>query len=362
MLKHLLSTAVTVAGVCTLLLPQSAQAQFKTTYEEIVAAAKREPAVQWCTGLSQKESRPLVAAFKKAYPDVPQVNDFECSGQDATQRVLSEWKARAPQVDILDADDEVLQTLDDQNLTHVQDWSVFKGSPVEIDPRYIFYKGRIVTVGQAHRVIWFNPKVLKAEDAPKSIEDCANPKYKDIIAADVRPAIFEFLQDAGGPWSDERLKKWAAGVKANNPLWVRGAANAFQVISSGERGLICGQQLHGIFRGNVDPASPSAPVQYIIPNPSIARDYDRLAIAPKPLAPNATILFAAFLASNKGQTAIAEINPGYASVYIDGSYTQKAYQRFGAEILRTSQEVIAKVAEKQNKIILGEWGFPSPAK
>ena len=362
MLKHLLSTAVTVAGVCTLLLPQSAQAQFKTTYEEIVAAAKREPAVQWCTGLSQKESRPLVAAFKKAYPDVPQVNDFECSGQDATQRVLSEWKARAPQVDILDADDEVLQTLDDQNLTHVQDWSVFKGSPVEIDPRYIFYKGRIVTVGQAHRVIWFNPKVLKAEDAPKSIEDCANPKYKDIIAADVRPAIFEFLQDAGGPWSDERLKKWAAGVKANNPLWVGGAANAFQVISSGERGLICGQQLHGIFRGNVDPASPSAPVQYIIPNPSIARDYDRLAIAPKPLAPNATILFAAFLASNKGQTAIAEINPGYASVYIDGSYTQKAYQRFGAEILRTSQEVIAKVAEKQNKIILGEWGFPSPAK
>src|SRR4029078_729172 len=115
MLKHLLSTAVTVAGVCTLLLPQSAQDQFKTTYEEIVAAAKREPAVQWCTGLSQKESRPLVAAFKKAYPDVPQVNDFECSGQDATQRVLSEWKARAPQVDILDADDEVLQTLDDQN-------------------------------------------------------------------------------------------------------------------------------------------------------------------------------------------------------------------------------------------------------
>ena len=29
---------------------------------------------------------------------------------------------------------------------------------------------------------------------------------------------------------------------------------------------------------------------------------------------------------------------------------------------KASQEVIAKVAEKQNKIILGEWGFPSPAK
>src|SRR5436190_1578560 len=189
MLKHLLSTAGCLAGLSALLVSGSADAQMKTKYEDIVAAAKKEPAVQWCTGLSPKESRPLVAAFKKAFPDVPQVNDFECAGQDATQRVISEWKARAPQVDILDADDEILKTLDDQNLTHVQDWSVFKGSPVEVDPRVIFYKGRIVTVGQAHRVIWFNPKVISFEDAPKSIEDCANPKYKGIIAADVRPAI-----------------------------------------------------------------------------------------------------------------------------------------------------------------------------
>ena len=110
MLKHLLSTVAGLAGLCVLLMPGSAQAQFKATYDEIVAAAKKEPPVQWCTGLSPKESGPLVAAFKKAYPDVPQVNNFECAGQDATQRVLSEWKARAPQVDILDADDEVLQT------------------------------------------------------------------------------------------------------------------------------------------------------------------------------------------------------------------------------------------------------------
>ena len=364
MLNHLMIRAGGIAALCALLLPGHANAQVKATYDEIIAAAKREPPVQWCTGMTPKETNPLVAAFKKAYPDVPQVNNFECAGQDATQRVLSEWKARAPQVDLLDADDEVLQTLENQNLTLVQDWSVFKGSPVEIDPRNIFYKGRIVTVGQAHRVIWFNPKIVSLEDAPKSFEECASPKYKDIMAADVRPAFFELLQDAGGPWSDEKLKTWAAGIKANNPLWIRGAAHAYQVISSGERGLICGQQLHGLFRGgsSIDPGASNAPVQYVIPKVSLARDYDRLAIAPKPNAPNATVLFAAFLSSNKGQTALAEINPGYASVFIEGSYTQKAYQRFGADILRASQEVIAKVAEKQNKIILGEWGFPSPAK
>ena len=362
MLKHLLSTAAGLAGLCALLVPGSAHAQVKATYDEIVAAAKKEPPVQWCTGMSGKESQPLVNAFKKAYPDVPEVNDFECSGQDATQRVLTEWKARITQVDLLDTDTEILQVMEDQNLTHVQNWSVFKGSPIEIDPTYIFYKGRVLTVGQAHRVIWYNPKILKFEDAPRSLEECANPKYKGILAADVRPALFELSKDVGGPWNEEQLKKWAAGIKANSPLWTRGAAHAYQVISSGERGLICGQQLHGLFRGGIDPADAKAPIQFIIPNPSIARDYTRLVIAPKPTAPNATVLFAAFLASNKGQAAMAEMNPGYASVYVNGSYTQKAYEKFGAKVLRASQEELAKVTDNFTNIILTEWGFPSAAK
>jgi ABC-type Fe3+ transport system substrate-binding protein len=254
--------------------------------------------------------------------------------------------------------------MEDQNLTHVQDWSVFKGSPIEIDPRYIFYKGRVLTVGQAHRVIWFNPKVIKFEDAPKSFEECANPKYKGILAADVRPALFELSKDVGGPWDEAQLKKWATGIKANNPLWVRGASHAYQVIASGERGLNCGQQLHGLFRGarSTDPADPNAPVQFIIPNPSIARDYTRLVIAPKPNAPNATILFAAFLASDKGQAAMAAMNPGYASVYVNGSYTQKHYQRFNAKVLRASQEDLAKITDKVTNIILTEWGFPSASR
>jgi len=362
MLKHVFSSAAGLAGFCALFLATDAQAQFKTKYEDILAAAKREPPVQWCTGMSEKESQPLVNAFKKAYPDVPEVNDFECSGQDATQRVLTEWKARVTQVDLLDTDTEILQAMEDQNLTHVQDWGVFKGSPIEVDPTYIFYKGRVLTVGQAHRVIWYNPKVLKFEDAPRSLEECANPKYKGILAADVRPALFELSKDVGGPWDDAQLKKWAAGIKANNPLWTRGAAHAYQVILSGERGLTCGQQLHGLFRGNIDPSSPTAPIQFIIPNPSIARDYTRLVIAPKPNAPNATILFSAFLASNKGQAAMAAMNPGYASVYVDGSFTQKAYEKFGAKVLRASQEDLAKITDKVTNIILTEWGFPSAAK
>lgn len=362
MLKLFSTTAVALVATGALLTSAPAGAQgIKTKYDEIVAAAKKEPAVQWCTGLSPKESKALVDLFAKTFPDVPRPNDFECFGQDTTQRVLAEWRSRTPQVDIMDADDEMLQMLEDQNLSLVQDWSVFKGTAAEIDERNIGYKGRIVTVGQAHRVIWYNPKVIKFEDAPKTIEDCANPKYKGIIAADVRPAFFELPKDAGGPWDDAKLKSWAEGVKANNPLWIRGTAQGFQVLASGERGFICGHQLHGLFRSDrVAPDDPSAPVQFIIPNPSLVRDYIRLAIAPKPMAPNATVLFAAVMASPAGQKAIADVNPGYSSIFIEGSYAQKAYKKFNAGYLRTTLEAIGKVADKQTKIILGEWGFPSP--
>lgn len=365
MFRSFSATAAGVAALGALVSASVAHAQdIKTKYEDILAAAKKEPPVQWCTGLSPKESGPLVDAFRKLYPDVPRPANIECFGQDTTQRVLSEWRARAPQVDVMDADDEMLELLDRQNLSLVQDWSVFKGTPVEVDPSYIFYKGRILTLGQAHRVIWYNPKVIPTAEAPKTIEACADPKYKGKLAADVRPAFFELLKDAGGPWDDDKLKAWAKGMRDNNPLWVRGTAQAYQVLASGERGLICGHQLHGLWRAGSTPDDDNAPVKYIIPNPSMARDYIRLAIAPRPLAPNGTILFSAFLASNNGQKAIAEINPGYASVLIPGSFTHTAYQKAGASILRASQEANAKVADKQAKIILTEWGFPAatPAK
>ena len=138
MLKRLMSisTAAGVAAVAALSFAAGASAQdFKKTYDEIVEAAKQEPAVQWCTGLDASESQPIVDAFHALYPDVPEPNDFECFGEDATQRVISEWSAGAPQVDILNIDNEIMDTLEKDNLTHVQDWSVFEGTPVQVDPR-----------------------------------------------------------------------------------------------------------------------------------------------------------------------------------------------------------------------------------
>lgn len=366
MLNRLLpiSAATGMVAAAALMSAGLAKADdFKTTYDEILAAAKQEPPVQWCTGLGPSESQPIVDAFVAAFPDVPEPNDFECFGEDATQRVVAEWTAGAPQVDILDMDTEILETLDKENLTHVQDWSVFDGTPVQIDPRYLSYNGRIISVGTALRVNWFNPSIVSREDAPKSFDECADPKYKGKLAQDVRPSFFEMMKDAGGPWTDEHLKEWAAGIAANEPLWIRGTSQAWQVMSSGERGVDCGQQLHGLFRGDrADPNDSNAVVQFIIPNPVIARDYIRLAIAPQPLAPNATLLFSAFMGSDAGgQTAIAEANPGYSSPYIKGSFSQKAVEEAGATILQAPQEKIAAVSDKMNDIILTEWGFPSPA-
>jgi ABC-type Fe3+ transport system substrate-binding protein len=366
MLRHfaLTSTSTGVAVAIALALSGSANAQeFKSTFEEIVEAAKQEPAVQWCTGLGPDESQPIVEAFAAAFPGVPEPNDFECFGEEATQRVMSEWIAGAPQVDVLDADTETLETMEKDNLTLLFDWSVFDGTPVQVEPRHRLYNGRIISVGTAFRVIWYNPALISYEDAPKSFEECTDPKYKGMLAVDVRPSFFDFMEEVGGPWSDEQLKEWAAGVAANEPMWIRGTAQAFQVASSGERAIICGIQLHGLFRGDrTDPTDADAAVKFIIPKEVIAYDYLRLALAPKPLAPNGTVLFAAWMGSDKGgQTAIAQKNPAYSSPYIDGTFTQKAIEEAGARVLQAPQEEVAAVSAKMNQIILTEWGFPSPA-
>jgi ABC-type Fe3+ transport system substrate-binding protein len=362
MLKRLLSISAATGMAAALALPGGAYAEgFEATYDAIVAAAADEPAVQWCTGMEPSESQPIVDAFVALYPDVPEPNDFECSGEAATQRVVTEWGAGAPQVDILDTDTEILEALEEGDLTHVQDWSVFDGTPLQINPRYLSYGGRILSVGQAHRVIWFNPSIISREDAPKSFEECGDPKYKGIMAADVRPTFFELMEDAGGPWGEDKMQEWAAAIAANEPLWTRGSSQNFQVLSSGERGLNCGQQLHGLFRGGrTDPNDANAVVQFIIPKQVIVRDYIRLGLAPEPLAPNGTLLFAAFMASDKGQAAIGVANAGYSSPYLEGSFTHGAVEAAGAETLQAPQEQIAAVAERMNEIILTEWGFPKP--
>jgi len=343
--------------------PAGAAEGIKSTFAEIVAAAKEEPPVQWCTGLGPDESQPIVEAFAAAFPGVPEPNDFECFGEDATQRVVSEWAAGAPQVDILDMDTEILQRLNTEDLSLKFDWSVFNGAPVAVDERYQIYDGRIISVGSGFRVIWYNPKIVSEADAPKSYEECTDPKYKDILAADVRPAFFDMMTEIGGPWSEEKMREWAKGIAANNPLWIRGTSQAFQVLSSGERGLVCGQQLHGLFRGDrTDPTAEDALVKFIIPKQVIVYDYLRLGFAPKPLAPNATVLFAAWMGSNEGgQKAIAAKNPGYSSPHVEGSFTNKAIAEFGAEIIQATQEQTSSVSDKQNQIILTEWGFPSAA-
>lgn len=139
-----------IAAVAALALSAGANAQdFKTTFDEIVAAAKEEPAVQWCTGLGPDESQPIVEAFAKAFPGVPEPNDFECAGEEATQRVVSEWTANATQTDVLDGDTEILELLEKDNLSHVQDWSIFDGTPVQVEKRHQLYNGRYISVAHA---------------------------------------------------------------------------------------------------------------------------------------------------------------------------------------------------------------------
>jgi ABC-type Fe3+ transport system substrate-binding protein len=360
--RLLMSTATAACGTLAFLAAAQAQ-EIGATFDEILAAAMEEDPVQWCTGMGPDESGPLVDGFVAAFPGVPRPNDFECFGEASTQRVVSEWVAGVSQADILDMDTEILESLEQDNLSFVFDWSVFDGTAVEVPERHRRYNGRIITVGTGFRVIWYNPSLVSAEDAPKSWEDCADPKYAGMLAMDVRPTFYDMMEEIGGPWTDVEVQEWARGVAANEPMWVRGTAQTYQVLSSGERGIICGIQLHGLFRDNrTVPNDPAAPVTFIIPKEVLAYEYLRLGLAPDLMSPNATVLFTAWMGSNDGgQRVIGEVNPGYASPFIEGSFTQAAIAAAGAELLMATEEAKASVSDRLNELVLTEWGFPTAA-
>lgn len=334
---------------------------FESSYDDIVEAAASEPPVQWCTGMDPFEYEPLVDGFHEMFPDIPRPEAFECSGEEATQRTITEWESGNTVVDVIDLDTEILKQIDDNDETHVQDWTVFDGTPVEVDPGNYQYNGRITLVGSAHYIIAYNSEQESPETVPQSYEECTDPQYQGRIVTDIRPRMFEMMQDGGGPWSDDDLREWAAGMAANEPFWVRGTAQSVQVLSSAERTIHCPLQLHGLFTGNPDrdPGGPNSVIEFVMPRQTEVRDYLRLGIAPEPNAPNAAILFVAWMTSDHGQIVLGEVNPGYSSPTIPGTYAYELYQQTGAEILRSTQEQIAEISERQNQIVLEEWGFPS---
>ncbi|MGV6872974.1 ABC transporter substrate-binding protein [Pseudochelatococcus sp. B33] len=342
-----------------------ADAGFKTDYASIVAAAEQEPPLHFCQTFSQEEWDLFIAGFKKAFPNIKDVETSNCLGTEPRERVIVEWQANRNDVDMMNVGEDLMKRIEDEDIGATPDWSVFDGSPLQIDKEDIAPGGRIVGVGSATAAIVFNKKMVSADQVPHSFKECADPKYKGKIIVDVRPGIaFAMMPMILG---DEGAVEWAKALAANDPLWARSPAPVTTALLQGERPIACGLQIHGVLRGFAT-AAPSGvlaegtDLDFVVPtDQSNSPGYVAPLIGKHPAAPNTALLLVAYAASSPD--AISAVNPGYGSPYTKGSWKADYYAHAGVTPNQPPEGrwAVPQHSERAAELILGAWGYPQPA-
>ncbi|WP_180375670.1 extracellular solute-binding protein [Mesorhizobium sp. 8] len=269
---------------------------------DLYAAAKKEGAVNWYTGLVQQQVvRPIVAGFEAKYPGIT-VNITGGRDNDFLTKILSEAKAGKLEADMTDGP-SVFGPLKKAGLAASYKAQNAAGVP----DQYKDAAGEWTALIVYFLVPAINTELVGPEDEPKSLDDLLDPKWKGKIAWSGEMTV-------GGPpgfigailatMGDEKgmayLKKLSAQEIATIP------ANPRVVLDQ----VIAGQYAIGLVTYNhhsVISASKGAPVKWLPISPAVGAMARSVLIAGGP-HPNAAKLLLNYLLSPEGGKVISDAN------------------------------------------------------
>jgi iron(III) transport system substrate-binding protein len=268
------------------------------------------PAQAWAQGASvdaaRKEGKAVIYGTV-----VPQVmgqiqNGFETKygikteywRADATKvidRVLTEWRSGKPGFDIVIGARGPLALGKEERVYAKYSPGVAANFPAKFkdkDGQLIAW--RITPVG-----ILYNTELVKATEAPKSLDELLDPKWQGKISmpdpsrhASTAQYLWNLQQVKGDKWMD-----FAKGLAKQKPMLVESYSTVPNAIVRGEAHLgISYIQYTGQTKGPIGFAS----IEHVFADPSDA------ALSAKAMNPNAAKLFIEYLCSAEGQKKVAE--------------------------------------------------------
>jgi iron(III) transport system substrate-binding protein len=257
----------------------------------LLAAAKKEGALNFYTSMQTPESGPLTQAFQKKYGI--RVNLWRATSDQVLQRAVTEARGRRNALDVAETNSGEIEALAREQVA-AESYSPYIDDlpPWAVPPHHKWHGDRANLW-----VVGFNTGKVKRADIPATYEDFADPKWRGRIGMestdqDWMYGITEFL---GAERGADFFRKLAA-LKPDMRL---GHALLAELIAAGEIpvGLT-------VYSGNADSIKKKggpidwAPVEPIVGRPSA------IAVAKAAPHPNAALLFADFVLSPEGQTLL----------------------------------------------------------
>ncbi len=198
--------------------------------EEANAGAEASGSLVIYSGRSEALITPIIEAFKVKYPGIT-VELKSGKNNELAAAILEE--SANPQADIFISTDM---------LTHINlsKEGVLRAAPIAgtegIAPELKAADGTWTSITARARVIMYNTTLVSADEAPKSIFDLTDPKWKGKIAATntTSGAMQAHVAALKNEIGDEQTQAWLDGLVANEVTFFGGHTDIRKAVGAGE--------------------------------------------------------------------------------------------------------------------------------
>lgn len=258
-----------------------------------VDAAKAEAKIVVYGAQVPQAMEPMHKAFEKKYGI--KVEYWRGSSTQVAERALSEFRAGRPGYDVVEGNRGVQLIMRDEGL-----FAKYIPPSSEKFPAQFKEKDGMITAWRALPIsILYNTEMVKAADAPKTLDDLLSPKWTGKITM---PDPTRHTTTAQFLWNLSKFKgdKWLDYVRAlakQQPILVESLAPVTTTIIKGEAPVgITYIKYVKQYKG---------PVHYVLMDKYLT-DPNYMSLSAKTTKPNAAKLYIDFVCSPEGQKAAAD--------------------------------------------------------
>jgi len=256
------------------------------TYDtSLVEAARKEGTVVLYTTIPVPQLQEFKKVFEERFPGIT-LEFWRGDSTHVFDKIRTEYSGGVYAFDVVFATDTAVKPVVDLGYVNVPDVKLPEGFPSSLILPYGFGI-RILA-----NVIIYNEQLVKPDEAPKSLEDLTNPRWKGKIwildpKTQLSAAIFHiYLMKT---WGEDKYFDWMRKLKDNDVVWHNLAPRVATAVGTGEAAI--GLAFHS---NALSEALEKRPVNTVWPNPTFVHT-TVLAMASKPPHPNAARLLIEFL-------------------------------------------------------------------
>jgi iron(III) transport system substrate-binding protein len=257
----------------------------------LVREAKKEGSIVWYAPMNREDLRQFSSAFEAEYPFL-KIELLSGGPQSLLNRVLTEQRAGKHNFDMINIRSSAIYTLKKANAVMRYDTPYRKA----LRPGFYDKDGYINGIWASLLVYLFNAKQVSRAEAPKTIDDLLQPKWKgkmgiDQDADDWIAAILEY-------YGDEKGKQIVRNLAAQKLNIRKGRTLVSQLVAAGEFPLQIDAHHHEV----VNLRRAGAPIDYVFPEPFVpVKAVSTLTLGRQAPHPHAAALLLDFMISRKGQ-------------------------------------------------------------